>query len=103
MGTVVADEFVGVQVAEYFVEFDHCNRNYIIYPTSTSNYTRCCHGHTIPHCIIIMIDNALERGREIWNTHKYKILAATSFLAAAYFALKFIQEEGEPTKWSSFV
>lgn len=50
-----------------------------------------------------MLDNALERGRELWNTHKYKILAATSFLAAGYFAFKFIQEEGEPTKWSSFV
>ena len=38
-----------------------------------------------------MFDNVLEKAKDFWAKHKYKILAGVSFIAAGYFALKFME------------
>ena len=38
-----------------------------------------------------MFDNVLEKAKNFWAKHKYKILAGVSFIAAGYFALKFME------------
>ena len=47
-----------------------------------------------------MLESWTEIARELWNKHKYKILAGVSFAAAGYFALKYFEGGGE-TRWSS--